>query len=149
MKLSPGQARVLLYLYENSANGKGCYRYVREIAEAAELSSGSVTRATTRLVQLGIISREQMWELDAEGEPDYVPRLLTEGEAYGREHYYPGGNHYKVLQPAAAKALVDGSLCKPTQLELPFATIPPIELTILAPRARFYDRKIEPVEVPF
>jgi len=139
--LSPGQARVLLYLQENAVNGE-CYCLVQQIAEAVHLNRSSVTQATSHLVKIGFITRERMWELDAEGEPEWVPRLLPEDEVRGiQDHYYPAGNRYKILH----SELIDGvlnyvrrtvimSTCEEVQLSLPF---PPFEKTIVAPGATF------------
>ena len=64
MKLTQGQARVLLFLFENASDDGECYRYVKQIAEAVELSQIYVRQVTRQLAKLGMIAYEWMWELD-------------------------------------------------------------------------------------
>lgn len=134
MKFSPGQARVLLYLQENATDGQ-CYRYVREIAEATELSRIYVRQVTRQFAKWGILTYERMWELDGEeteDSPKLIPAKMALVYQWGAT-YYPGGNLYKIAPPEFQKALADASLCKlPDQLQLPFPNFSPYERTILA-----------------
>lgn len=156
MKLTRGQARVLLFLLENANDDGECYRFVKEIAKAVELSQIYVRQVTRQLAKLGMIAYEWMWELDGretELSPKLIPAKMALIYRSGDDYYYPGGNLYKILQPDLGGALLQAAheghyvnSDEPAiyQLELPF---PPSEKTILAPGARFYDRKIEPVGV--
>lgn len=150
-RLSPGQARVLQYLHQNAIDGE-CYRSVGQIAQAVELNRNSVTKATGRLIRLGIISREQMWEYRNDSDDDTPPSLLTAEQAQwisrsGR--IKPGANRYKIhleLMETALEALrrtVIMSTCENLQFTLPF---PPFEKTILASWARFTSQ-IQPVPI--
>ena len=124
--LSPGQARVLLYLQENARDGE-CYRYVAEIAGAVDLIPSYVRKTTSHFVKLGLISREQMWELnDPEEESESIPRVVTAKEGELRNYvengtYHPAGNHYKILQPEEINTILTastrGSLCKLTPVQ--------------------------------
>jgi hypothetical protein len=123
-----GQIRVLQFLKEH-ANAEGeCSYYVQEIAKAAGLSRKYVSSVITRFVKMGLISRQQTFDIFE--------------DCAGTEAAYPDKNLYRILQPE----LIDTILVAPAdqryyvnlpeQLWLPF---PAHEKTILAYRARSRD----------